>query len=304
MSRDKTNSRRLSFCLALLLLSCNGGSKGSETHDAAKLGAGVLARVGPLSIGQDEWGILKQGATVDLEVLVSDTLLSLESTRLSPHRAAVIRRAGRARALMEELERATLRATPLSSSELDSVRDEYWLRFDRPRAVRSAVIRVPVPALADDAPYRDLAARLHAAASETHNLQGLLLALDRVDTDLEVQRMRMPPVAADGRVVPILPQDHEMERVQPSLAEHVSALQQPGEVSPIFAGPDSYQFVFAIEIIEEERASGESARQQMRKLALARRLKEPLAGIKDVQKANLSYSRKELGALLGLVWRK
>jgi hypothetical protein len=238
--------------------------------------------------------------------LIADSLLAEASRQAYPARAAVIERATLGRALVEAMSKSTLRANPPQQQETLQVRSLHWLLLDRPRAVRTAVVRVPVPEMASDQKYQQLAQELRTAAQNAHNIEGLLQSLAGVQTTLEVQRMRMPPVAADGRVVPLLPQDYELniERVAPEFAQQASALIEAGQLSSVFASSDAYQFLFCEEIIDATHWDSQEKSQQVERLVAKGRIQSELAQISTMDPARVRWSTKEVPALLKLVWRR
>jgi len=296
----------LAGCCTLALgwmLGCHEADHVPKASSA--LQEGTLARVGPLEITR---GMLKLWSPPSdppaLDGLVTDGLFALESRARTAHRAVAVERGALARALVEHLRTESLLAHPPRPEELKRVTGDNWLRFDRPRAVRTVVIRVPVPPMADDTKYRAVADQLRAAAQGSYNVESLLQKVSTVTTDVEVQRMRLPPLAADGRVVPMLPQDHEMQRVEPKLARIVSGLLAPGELSEVFSMSDAYQFVLATEVIEASLPADQKAQHALQQLVAAQRVKPTLLQITEKRKAKALYSQKDVPALLKLVWRE
>lgn len=263
-----------------------------------------LAQVGDQGISQAMLDLWPEHDETRVSALVSDTLLSLEAKASEAHRATVIERAAFSRALIESLRSQTLNKKAPTQTEIDLEMRDNWLRFARPRAVRSVVIRVPVPALVRDEPYQRLADELRAASDGAHNIEGLLAQQMTVTSGLEIQRMRMPPVASDGRVVPMISQDKEVQQVDPRFAQIVSSLRSPGELSSVFATSDAYQFAFATEIIDELKADDVESRTEIAYRVAARRLKPTLSQITHTKASKVVYSTKDVTALLKLIWRE
>ena len=284
------------------------GCQSTEPAPAARsiLPADALAKVGPVTIGEELFALWPEDQAPRLDAMVNDTLLALESTRRAPHRATVLERATSSRALLEALREEAATRAPPSQQELSREKARNWVRFDRPRAVRSVIVRIPVPEMADDGPYKALAMQLRAAAESAHNVEGLLGAVGSVKTEFEVQGMRMPPVAAGGRVVPMLPQDHEMERVEPSVAAEITALQSPGDLTGVFPSETAYQFALATEIIEPSHSDKERIEEELVQLVLAERVKPQLAELTGAKTkaAAVTFSKKDVPALLRMVGRR
>jgi len=264
----------------------------------------VVAQVGRLSVTQDMLRLFDVRDEALLRGLVSDSLLAQAASGTDSGRSAVVERGVLGRALIEHLRDQTLRERAPSKDERAQVIAEQWVRLDRPRAVRTVVFRVPVPELADDAPYRELAEKLQAAAVGSLNLETALERTSAVETKLQFERVRMPPVAADGRVVPQNAMDRGMTQVDPQYAEQACALQAPAEVSPVFALRDAYQFLFSTEIIEAVSADGEAQRREVELRVAERRVAPELARIEANGKKLLKWSGKDVPALLKLVWRE
>jgi len=268
----------------------------------ANLAPDAVAQVGELPITQD---MLRLFAVADeslLRGLVSDALLAQEVTSVDTQRRSVIERAVLGRAVIERLRDQSLLEHPATQDERARVIAEHWVRLDRPRAVRTVVFRVPVPDLADDAPYRELAEKLRAAALGSLNLETALQRTSAVETGLVVERVRMPPVAADGRVIPQNAMDHGMTQVDPQYAQQACALQAPAELSPVFALREAYQFVFSTEVIEGVSPTGAQQRREVELRVGEQRAQPTLAQIQAAGKKSLKWSEKDVPALLKLVW--
>ena len=292
--------RFLPSCVFLGWLNC-----ACDTSPQAQLpqGRSSSGSVGENSVTEGMLALWSEADQTIISDLVSDTLLSLESRASEPHRAAVIERAVLSRILIEDLRSKSLNDAAPKQAEIDKTIREQWLRFARPRAVRSVVVRVPVPTMVNDEPYRLLAEELRAASVGAHNIEGLLAQQATVETRLTVQRMRMPPVASDGRVVPMISQDHEVKQVEAPFAQTVSSL-NTGELSPVFATSDAYQFVFATEVIDARTSDDEQSRKELAYRVAARRLKPELSQITHAKTSKVTYSTKDVAALLKLIWRE
>lgn len=298
--RAKTWGHVLSSVLGLYCCACDATTAPAPTRSSP----GVVAQVGGLSVTQDMLRLFEAPDEALLLGLVNDSLFAQEASRTDTARAQVVERAVLGRAMIEHLRDQTLQERAPTEDERAQVIAEQWVRLDHPRAVRTVVFRVPVPDLADDAPYRALAEKLQAAATGSLNLETALERTSAVDAGLPFERVRMPPVAVDGRVVPQNAMDQEMTRVDPEYAAHACALNAPAEVSPVFALRDAYQFLFSTEIVEAVSPDGAAQRREVEFRVAERRIAPELAQLETKGKKLLTWSEKEVPALLKLVWRE
>lgn len=297
---------RMKVVLGACSLYVGGGScmACTETPPQAALGPDVVAGVGALAVTRGMVQLFDAHGEELIDGLVRDTLFAQESAATAGDRASVIERGVLSRALVETMRDRALQAAPPTEEESKQIVAEQWLRFDRPRAVRTVAIRVPVPEMADDALYQAAAEKLRQASLGTLNLETLLERTQAVEVQVEVQRVRMPPVAADGKVVPEDAMDHDLTQVEREFAEQANLLSAPADITPVFALKDAFQFLFATEIIEPFKMDAAEQRREVQLRVGQSRISPQLAEIVAAGKARLEWSTKDVPALLKRVWRE
>lgn len=261
--------------------------------DGQPLKQNLLAGSGKLRLAQAR-GVLHDG------------LLAHELSVVAPHAAAAIQRAVLSRALLDHLQSQLLADSPPPARALAAQRKKNWLLYDRPRAVRTARLSVSVPTLAPYAPRLAYAEELRARAiaAQPAHLDELLDVLRTVEKRFPGEMQRLPPVAADGRVVPMIPQDHEFERLDADYAKRMSQLREPGEISEVFPYEDGFSFAFVVEIVAPHRPPGESINQALVAAALAGPVRQKTDRIVSRGRFLVKGRREQLAQVLGLVWRK
>jgi DNA-binding transcriptional regulator YdaS (Cro superfamily) len=291
--------------LALCALGTFACARKQETSlQDSRLGPNSFARVGAQQLDVALLADPQRPARELSQAVISDALLSLHAEKTLPQHRPAVERAVLGRVMVEELRRQATGGLAPSQATLEAQREANWMLFDRPRAVRVGEIFVPVPELAPEAKYKALAEELHSAAASAHHLEDVLEAIDSVKTDIEIVRRRVPPVAADGRVVRMLPQDEQWDRVERRFAETVTQLQAPGDVGQVFATEGGFSFAYVIEVIPALRPTDEEVRDQLIKHEAAPTVKREMRRIIDQGQANVKRSTGDISPYLELVWRR
>ena len=232
--------------------------------------------------------------------LVSDALFEQGSRERQPHRAMAVERGVLGRSLLEHLEQQVLAARPVTQSELDEQRQAKWLLFDRPRAVRTVQLFVRVPLMADSREFYELAQKIHTAVRGKHNINEFVIASRKIETDLAVEALRVAPVAADGRVVPLLPQDRQYASVDIDYAKAAVALRAAGMISDVIGTKEGFHIIFSLEVIPALRPSDSKIRNELMKAVAASRVQSRLDAIKRKQGVKVVRTRSDLGTVLRL----
>lgn len=294
---------KLGVLLSLLVALTGCATEKPSDQHAVPLGDGVLARIGARPL---QPRLLRpDGATSALPVtdVLFDFLLAEETRQQLLHRASSAERAVLARALLEDLREEVRRKRTVSQDELHAEWARNWILFDRPRAVRGALIEVKVAELEPEAERQQLASQLRDAARAARNLGELEKALYPFKGQRYSARL-VPPVTHEGRVVPLLPQDSHSLTIETSYAEAMSALTAEGQVTPVWTTASGFAFGFALEIVPEQSVPLDEAREQLIIGLLGPAVSQRSTTIVGRAKPQVHYAKKDLAALLQLVWQR
>lgn len=244
---------------ACWVLGC-GGQEDGRVVEAAPLAKDSFAVVGDRQLGQSLLKPFEESERpTAARSIVHDALLSRAARDRLPHLSKSARRGVLARALFERLQEQALERGPVTKEERMAAEKRLWLQVDRPRAVRTAHVFVAVPPLEDDTEEYELAQRIQEAVEGSPNIEAFVDAANSIIRDGEQARFqRRPPVAADGRVVPVAPGDETgPEKLEPNYAEAASKLKHPGDVSGVVGTKDGFRILVATEIIPARRPKPE-----------------------------------------------
>jgi hypothetical protein len=238
---------------AALGLGCGAPSAPSASA-SAPLPRGKFARVGARSLDVAQLGASPSAARA--EALVHDALFAARARESRPDLVQVVERGVLTRALLESLALRSLAERPATPEERAAVERALWQELDRPAAVRVARVFVPVGPLEDDALVFQHFEALEAATRDAATLDDFAARVQRVAApDGLARELRvLPPVARDGRVVPVNAYDAGFSSFDPALAEQAHALRYPGARSPVFGTPDGVNLLVAMEYFEPYRA--------------------------------------------------
>ncbi len=208
-----------------------------------------------------------------------------------------------ARALLNRLSEEARKEHPLTEDDLEKARQEHFLSFDRPRAVRTAQAFIPVALMAPEDEAYAAAERVLEKVKGSLHLQAFAEAARAAQSEVEVGLYRSPPVAADGRVIPLSPEDQDVTELPLAYAEAAAALTEPGQISGIVGSEQGFHILFATEIIPALRPTGPEANQKLEAFAVSARLDQKLADLKQGRKTPVSWVRKDFHTLFQTVMR-
>lgn len=250
-----------------------------------QLPPGVAARVGDETISSKLIGRVAraQGVTPKdaRSRLVQDALFAaLARQELAPGVVSAAERSGQARAVLELLAREARAAGEPTDAEVARIVAARWLELDRPASARTSHAVVRLGTGVDPNAARALAARIAKATRGAGDAEQFREAASAVPAgDLKVRVEQLPPVTADGRIVP--PPDAPPERVpgrlDPRFAAAANAIETVGEQSPVIESEFGFHVIFLEERLPEKRVAPERQRELVRDevfAARARALKE------------------------------
>ncbi len=248
------------LCLALLVAPACGGRETPKVRNVM-LRDGAIVRVGSNLIAGSTVQRVAQAtdrtSREAVDAIVGDALLAAELDESRPATARVVERGVLARALFDELLSASAKGDP-THAELARAARRKWLEVARPRAVRTADVLVPVApldSLERIEAAKELAERMREVAQGIHDPDGFADAVRSVPAnDFEVVVRGLPPVAADGRVVPTgLLDQGQIPGVDADFAKAAHELTEAGQLSPVVETRQGFHLILAIEVLPERR---------------------------------------------------
>lgn len=240
----------------LLLGACSAPAP-QATSSSGPLQPGVVARVGEQELraefvtavaARHGLSVVRAGERVVTEALLAQAARDrFEGTGL----LAVSERSAHARALLDELKAAARRAGPPTNDELEKLRAERWMDFDRPACVDTAHVVVMVKTAADEALAKAAAERIAEAVRGVSEPEKFAELAHAVDTgSLEKRAERLPLMTADGRGVFLDPADPRRQRptrFDPGFAEAAHAIEVVGGQSGVVKSPYGYHVILLLE---------------------------------------------------------
>ena len=233
-----------------LFLGCDA-VKASGEPTSRKLPS-MVARVGDVEIASEQVRAVMrtQGLSADrsLEALVQDAVLAqYGQSTLDAHWLASAERTALARLLLERLWAEVAAQPGPTGAEMTREAANHWWEFDRPAAAKTthAVVRVKKPA--DEPGARALASRLRERLVGVTGVDEFLELAKGMDAGrLEIVAESLPPVAVDGRIVPIErpPPGANVGRLVSQYALAANALEVQGEISPVVETEFGYHIIY------------------------------------------------------------
>lgn len=233
-----------------LLLGC-GGESAPVAATSASLPAGSAARAGAELISAATVTRIAESQSLSprdaLGLAISDALFA-EGARAGLPAAATrsIERAAAARSLLEQLSRDAVQQGAPNAQELAEIVRERWLELDRPNGARTTHALVM-----NDKPARD--AEAHALADKlAQELQGVTSSQELIRrakafpaAGFEIRAEELPFVTPDGRVFQQTPKGlrGSSQTFDPDYARAASALEQPGQRSPVTKSAFGYHVI-------------------------------------------------------------
>lgn len=290
--------------LALASASCSRGTSGRIEE---QLPDGVLARLGSYALQADSLLQAGPGAS-ELARRWTDAghfVRAMEEERPSATRA--VTRAVLAREFMESWRESTLARGPVLPEEMEIATSSAWLELKRPRAVRAAEIFLRVRLLESDEKARAKMEQIRerAGLADSTIQFGELATQAAKELEVEISGRIWPPVAADGRVVPVGLGDDPSEQVPEQVVRAATALTEAGEKSPVIGTALGYHLLIAHEIIPERIATDSELSELVRPLVAADRSRAESETLKRELRSRTPVVLSENRAsLLKLVGRK
>jgi len=248
-------SRRAVALLAVLVASC---AARDTTRATDELPAGVAARVADetISVQAVREVARAQGITpaAARDRLIADALLAT-AARALPWATRSAERSVLAREMLEELAlQARAREAP-TDADVERVTAERWWELDCPASARTAHVAVLVKPPADEERARAAAEAIERAvrgASEPRDFFARAAAVPRAG--LELRAERLPPVAADGRVVPATePRRGDPTHFEAAFAQAANAIAAEGTTSPVVRTSYGFHVILLEETLPERK---------------------------------------------------
>lgn len=244
------------YAACALTVGCKSNSAESSARGAA-IAQESFAVVGSKQLHRSLLRPFAAHARPDaVEPIVRDALLWVGADERVPSLARSAHRGVLARAVLERLQAKALAQGAISETERKAAEDRLWLQLNRPRAVRTAFIFIEVPPLADDAEEYALAQDIRQAVEGSPTLEAFAQAAQSVikDPDRTVAFGHRPPVAADGRIVPIAPSDTAETPIEHPYAKAASELTHIGEVADVVATEEGFYVIVATDVVPPREA--------------------------------------------------
>ena len=296
------------FALGVSLVFMGCGSSSDGTESAIDVPSSAFAVVGKDALPFTMLDTVLLGGesasqTADkARLILRDELFKKEAEQIDPHRVGVVKRAVLARRFVEQTEAEIAERAPPSRSDLEQEYQRRWLDYDRPRAVRTVQVLFVVRPLVPDQTILEKAKRVREAVRGTHNLDEFAAAARPIiGDDEDVFSYEMPPLATDGRIVPMLPQDFQVEGISEVLAQAAGSLGNPGEMSDVVGSEHGFHIFFATEVIPAQGAPFEAVEPELERAVLAERVRHELDKISKTPGVPVQRRREDIARLLTLV---
>ncbi len=269
---------RLVFVALFSSFACAREASENERPTSARLAADVVARVDreDVTAAQASRVLAEQGGSSRgvVDGLVRDALLA-RAAREREDVARVGERAVLGRALREALLAEARASGPITDEELARVAEERWLEVDRPRAVR--VVHAVALGKTPEARVRaaEVAKEIERSVvghTEARAFAEAAHAVAQKHADVQVRIEPLPPVAEDGRVVPVDELDRGgAERFESAFAKGAAKLERAGDISGVVETSYGFHVILALEIVPELRLDADLRREVLEPRALALR---------------------------------
>lgn len=307
------NASRLAAAVgAACLVGCSGPRDDSTSYGASQLAPGIVARVDDQDITlalltdvAKRQHLSKQAAeraVVAQALLAADARTRFDGTGL----IRVSERSAYSRALLDRVREEVRAAGPPKDSELIELRDERWMDFNRPVAVRTAHAVVIPKSDEDDAAAKAAAERIAAATRGVSDPEKFWKLANAVDTSpLEKRVEGLPFMTADGRAVYLDSADPRRAKKQtfdPAFSEAANAIGEVGQQSGVIKSKFGYHVILLMERVAGQKYDLRELRQLLARDVYERRAQQRLRELIDRLKARtrpeLSRNVDELTALV------
>jgi hypothetical protein len=289
---------------ALFLVASGCGEQASVSRAALTVPKGAFATIGDRALSLELLTTPPEARKAESEAVIREILLGDEAARSLPHRARAVERGVLGRSLVERLEQELLREAPVKEADLQAQRAKEWVKYERPRSVRTAQFFVPVGELSPGDHEHALAERIHEAVKGATNIDQFVTLGKAIETELKVIVEPAPAVAADGRVVPINTEEARFVSTDEVFARAASSLRAPGDISGVVVTQDGFHVLYAMEVFSSVSIPIAEARRTLTKAILAERLDARLQTLKEGRKEKVVRVRTEFASALRPFWRE
>jgi len=274
---------RLGPALLLALAGGCGGDRTSAPEPArGTLSAGVAATVGTDAVSVQTVQRIARAEHVPLgearKRAVQDAVFALGARdRLrNTGRVGLADNTALARRMLEQLKAQAAAQGPPTDAEVARLTQRHWYDLDRPASASTTHAVVLVKKPADDAAAKALAQRILQAVDGVHNAAAFKKQVGSVPTGgLQVKVETLPPVAADGRVIPDEPPAPGAKpgHFDIQFAEAANAIASAGEHSPVIHSRFGYHVILLDKRLPAKRVPLEDRRKKLTNEAIDDRAK-------------------------------
>lgn len=241
----------------------------------------------------------KISARQAIEFLAQDARFAAEAESRgiqASHQVVFAKKALAVRLLLEQLKKQD--SAPVTKEEIQSIRKDRWLDFDRPEGAR--VIHAVV--LGDSLQALKIAEAISAATIGVKTPSDFESKAKTVEHgDIEVRIENLPMMSKDGKSL-----EKDGGSFDSTFAEAALALKTSGEISPIIKTSFGYHLIFLIEHSDAVHPSDEELAQIAREELLSRRWhqeeRKQIASLRAQQEILIARNAEELtGGLQGAI---
>ncbi len=243
-----------------LLIACDGDTAPNASRlSVAQKPEDARFRVGPSWLSS---GFLKAASVESLEStratqLVNDRLLALELRESQPIRASVSRKMILARAYLENAMAETPQEKPATEAELKQVQTRLNGVLSRPGLWRTVDARVPLELLKPQEEAFALANEIMVLTREATSLETFVNQARSVNTDLEFEFYRMPPISLEGKPYILAPGDYGLDGASKAYGAATDDCARNQPIPRVVGDEIGFHVIYCVEYLEGVQRTAE-----------------------------------------------